>query len=519
MAPHKLVHPRPLLPSTQYLMCVAFCLPLNAALGQFQPGQQLEFELRADGQRAVSQAFWSEQELRILSRDDGTTVYRRDARLDSEDGRWLAYVSRNANQVIRWPISHAGHLQIGRTEAGRIAYRTSQMKIYALDHTPQPSFPMDNRQSPIMPAQDGGNFGLATLEGATASPLFEGLLQPARGIGQNPLTAQMVRLASFSQAGSPMLLSRLTGSALGMASSMTSDADWWATPVGNGYVRLQTMNGGLPQAITVSSQNRLTLSPVNQQVQQLWRVSSGRVANRFVLESAAFPGRCLAYGGGGNLMLQPIGFAPPQLWAPFVPPVLPSFEPFWRSVNSQIIPQPALPPAQLELVNSHKYALVLLLGDSRYPNDVQQIRLEPGSSQVLEIERDAGATIVETVEIRSPSGVWDRQEFVTEIPPQTFYDLSVYEEHLQSIAIDATGKSPNPIEDVNYVPKSVGWLPLPGGQGLPDYAQLDVYSRALAAKNPGAVRRLDPKQFEEKADENPLERILDKFQSTPKRKF
>ncbi|MEM7560892.1 MAG: hypothetical protein AAF394_17350, partial [Planctomycetota bacterium] len=98
-------------------------------------------------------------------------------------------------------------------------------------------------------------------------------------------------------------------------------------------------------------------------------------------------------------------------------------------------------------------------------------------------------------------------------------DLSVYEEHLQSIAIDRTGTSPNPIEDVNYVPKSVGWLPLPVGEGLPEVSRMDLYAKAKQARNPGGVRRLDAEQFNAKTPERPLEQILKQHQSVRRRKF
>jgi len=147
---------------------------------------------------------------------------------------------------------------------------------------------------------------------------------------------------------------------------------------------------------------------------------------------------------------------------------------------------------------------------------VQRIRLEPAGQVTVPFDRDAGATLVETYEIRGPSGVWDRQQYVTEIPPAAIYDLSVYEEILQSIAIDRTGTSPNPVEDVNYQPKSVGWLPLPAGTGLPDTGQIDVFAEAQAAKNPGAVRRMNPQSLEKPSrGADPLESILERAKETP----
>ncbi len=119
------------------------------------------------------------------------------------------------------------------------------------------------------------------------------------------------------------------------------------------------------------------------------------------------------------------------------------------------------------------------------------MRIPAGQKQTMQLDRDSGATLYEEQEIRTASGIWDRQQYATPIPPAAFYDVSVYEEILQSIAIDRTGKSPNPIEDVNYQPKSLGWLQLPPGQGLQENGSLDLYELGKAAKNPGAVRRID----------------------------
>ena len=111
-------------------------------------------------------------------------------------------------------------------------------------------------------------------------------------------------------------------------------------------------------------------------------------------------------------------------------PTLPNYEPFWRTVSQEVHQNSPLAPAQLGLANSHRTALVVLLADQRQAGKVQQIRIEPGQTATVTLDRDPGATIVETYEIRSPSGVWDRQQFTTAVPPRVFYDLSVYEEFL-----------------------------------------------------------------------------------------
>jgi hypothetical protein len=81
--------------------------------------------------------------------------------------------------------------------------------------------------------------------------------------------------------------------------------------------------------------------------------------------------------------------------------------------------------------------------------------------------------------------------------------VSVYEEFLQSIAIDRTGKSPNVIEDINYQPRSVGFLLLPPGDQLQDNSVLDVYRAAADSKNPGAVRKLSPSDYNNSSSSKP----------------
>ena len=217
-------------------------------------------------------------------------------------------------------------------------------------------------------------------------------------------------------------------------------------------------------------------------------------------------------------MLQPISYAPPQLWIPMVAATLPTFEPFWKTVSQQIHENAPLAPAEVNLVNSHRSGILVLLNDQR-SNSVQQIRIPAGQSSTVRLDRDASSTIVETYEIRSPGGVWDSQQLVTAVPPRPYYDLSIYEDFLQSIAIDRTGKSPNPIEDINVVPKSVGWIIIPPGAQLPQTSNIDVFPQAQAANNPGAVRRLDPRQFDKQPTTNPLESILDEVKNIPRRGF
>jgi hypothetical protein len=139
------------------------------------------------------------------------------------------------------------------------------------------------------------------------------------------------------------------------------------------------------------------------------------------------------------------------------------------------------------------------------------IRIEAKQSQSLQLERDPGATLVETVEVLAVDGQWLQRQYVTPLPSVSHYDLSVYEEFLQSIAIDRTGKSSNPIEDVNYMPRSIGLIFLAIDSQLATKMTIDAYAKAKAANNPGAVRRMDRQQMA-KPPQDPVKSILEGVQ-------
>ncbi len=484
---------------------------------------QERFRLEAPTAGVSAEAYLSDNELVVVDQSGKNTVYVREAQFDSQDAQWLGYFSRNLNQVIRWPVARTGNMQIGDVSGGTVRYRTSQMVVQSLDRVasravlPPPMNPGVNPNSPLnspfaQPQLDPNPDFVDSLQGITPSPIFDSIYQ-----GQEA-RSQMLQLATFDPRGSQLYLTRDRLNALSLSRNPVADSNWWVVPTGNSYVRVQHYQNGRVTALSATRNQQLSLAAISQDPRQLWRVSSiASSRNRFVLENAMYSGQCMA-SSGGQLLLQPITYAPTQWWVPMSAPTLPNYEPFWRTVSQEVHANSALAPAQLGLVNSHRTALTVLLADQRQAGRVQQIRIEPGQAATVTLDRDAGATIVETYEIRSPAGVWDRQQYTTAIPPRAYYDLSVYEEFLQSIAIDRTGKSPNQIEDVNYMPKSVGWLQIPPGAALPQNSNMDVISQARSANNPGAVRRMDPKQFEYKPT-NPTEAILNEFKSAPRKKF
>lgn len=485
---------------------LSICLLLAAAPATAQE----RYELVAAQHGIASQATLTNNELQVVGADGNATIYTRQPAYDSQGGEWIGYASRGAEQILRWPASNSGKMQIGEVRGNSVRYRYSQMSIRPVGRLPgrvadRPVLPPSDFEAGRDPAAGIPPIGLGGE--LPVSDMFKQLL--ARNGGAGRVEPRSVRIASFDGRRAPAVLSRGNGLELIATDSSATAGDWWISPAGAGMVRLQMVDRGRVYAVSSQGQSRVTLLPVAQDPRQLWRVTEAwGVDDRYILANGQFPGMCLTHMAGGHIELQPINFAAAQLWAPLVAPLAPSFQPFYRTVSQEVHANAQLPPAQLELDNSHRYPLIVLLGDNRAGADVQVFSIPAGGSQVVSLDRDAGSTLIETVELLDPLGGWQRQQFVTAIPPRAFYDLSVYAEHLQSIAIDRTGKSPNQIEDVNMVPKSVGWLSLPAGAALPSVGRMDVYQRAQAANNPGAVRRFDPRQFDAQPAPDRLEALL-----------
>lgn len=234
----------------------------------------------------------------------------------------------------------------------------------------------------------------------------------------------------------------------------------------------------------------------------------------YCFESVLYPGMALTCIPNQGLTLQNMTFDPWQVWMPQVPTfALPP--PQFRTVQHQVVANPPLRPVSARIVNSHSDTLLVLVADRRHTQSMQKLRIPSRGSELVQLDRDSGGTIVETVETMDAFGNWNQQQFKTPIPPTVLYDISVYEEFLQSIAIDRTGTSPNPIEDINYQPRSIGFFLIPPGDELPEVAEMDAYRIAQDAQNPGGVRKLNPRDLQQgntSPATDPLKDLLNKFQ-------
>ncbi|TVP93930.1 MAG: hypothetical protein EA381_20895 [Planctomycetaceae bacterium] len=292
---------------------------------------------------------------------------------------------------------------------------------------------------------------------------------------------------------------------------------WTLSPVGPETFRVQLFEAGILWSLSVDpNTGQVGFRRSAQSHEQLWRVTPARSRPGAIrLESYAYPGNFLAGDANSMVSLQSWSRSPSQLWYFDTAPPPPSIAiPLQQLVQHSIRPNPPIPPVVARFVNSNRNELLVRIGDLR-TGATKDVTIPAGGRHDVEIERDAGATFTERYDVIGPTGVLLSQEFTTRVPPTIRYDVSVYEKFLQSIAIDRTGKSPNPIEDINYQPKSVGYFVIPPGDQFAG-GNIDVFGEATRANNAGAVRRIDPNAFNQPAERtDPLEDVLRGIQSKP----
>ena len=538
---------------TPTIACLFLLLPLIAVPGRVRctaqdPQSSGTFELSLQGLAEPSIATVTPNELAVRDPAGKITRYQRSPRYDTADHQLLGYSSRQAQQVIRWPTINSGRMQIGTLQNGQIQFAWSKMTV---THSQQPDsrIPSTDLLPPGFESPLTGRAGNNAFSGGQVGNLqnLPGMSAMHLSVG-NPNDRQFLSMRGGNQFG---FNSQVSG----------ADSAWYITPVSDNIVRLQQRHqndwlaiglGNAPDEFARSSRlnhrigafgggafsggalggalgggvlggggNRrsntpfpITLQPIHNGADQLWRIQTVQGVSGYCFESVLYPGMGLTLIPNQGLSLQNITYDPWQMWWPQTPTfALP--QPQFRTVQHQVIANPPLRRVSARILNSHSETLLVLVADRRHAQSMQKLRIPARGSELVQLERDPGGTIVETVETMDSFGNWNQQQFNTPIPPTVLYDISVYEEFLQSIAIDRTGTSPNPIEDINYQPRSIGFFLVPPGDELPEVAVIDAYRIAEDAQNPGAVRRLSPRDLP-KANAapaaDPLKDLLNKFQ-------
>ncbi len=214
------------------------------------------------------------------------------------------------------------------------------------------------------------------------------------------------------------------------------------------------------------------------------------------------------------------GYLDPNFPGPFIPtPFIPTpgfggaypiGPPLPQSVliDSQSIPNPPLSPVRIELRNGGPREVQIGVVDLLKPGKTRSIRLGPGQSFEVSLERDAGARQIQNYRVITPLGDSITREVVNDVPPAVRYEIVVHEWQIQSVAIDRTaGAGDNPIEDINFSGKPLGRFPLPPGAELQP-GSIDVYRASRARGDDGTITPILAEEDDRDAGPGPLERAI-----------
>jgi hypothetical protein len=176
-------------------------------------------------------------------------------------------------------------------------------------------------------------------------------------------------------------------------------------------------------------------------------------------------------------------------------------------IDSQTVANPPLPPARVTFRNDGPRDLRVTLVDLKDSSQTRSMRVRPGASADLQLARDSGATRTVVYRLSAPTGETTTREVHTDVQPKDRYEVIVHEWVMQSIAIDRTGKSPNPIEDVNLAGNPLGRFPLPPGPQLHS-GTIDVYSAARSRGNERTIAPIYPREKLPADPATPLEQTI-----------
>jgi len=261
------------------------------------------------------------------------------------------------------------------------------------------------------------------------------------------------------------------------------------------------LHPGAPVALSAATRGLVLSAIAADGVWQTWHAPhAGASWTRLVITQGMRPFGPVALHGAGRygFAVDPRGsllvarYASSGAWHTHL--CAPRFALAPQLVSREVLANAPLAPARVELVNRHQLELWVLIADVRFPQQSSRLKILPGESKTVELARDAGGRVVETFAVPSPLGIVEEQQTFV-LPPETLYDISVYELFLQSIAIDRTKRGAGAIEDENWSPKSIGVFPIPPGEQLRDGDVIDVFDAARRQQNPGAVRRLDLQEW------------------------
>ena len=315
---------------------------------------QERFELFIPGSQVRSTAERTAGTLNISNA--GTThTYNRDAQFDAAG--YSAYSSAALRRVIRWPTAGQGNLRIGTiTGLGAITFQPSKMQVRRIGGIAPPPPPP---------------------------------LPPAPPLGAKFDTDFLYRMHNLSMGIDWALDGSRQARPVEMARTGKFESQHWKfTPVAGGRFLLTNVQLGPQWSLAVDRQGHLDMIATADVPTQYWRmVPQGKDVYQLVNDALNLPLDVDAKHGnaptvdsldvwkGEHWIVTGLYRArPPIAGGP-------------RLVSSEPRPPAPLKPANVELANTHRRELWVLLTDRRDPQHPRRLKIPAGTAQTVSIDR------------------------------------------------------------------------------------------------------------------------------------
>ncbi|MEM8945917.1 MAG: RICIN domain-containing protein [Planctomycetota bacterium] len=432
---------RPILGVLSWLACLS--VTAHCSLGQVvirpnggfgNAGQASSYQLY-DGNNQLKSTVTSINENQLMILADGSPMYRysRNRRFDTRF--YLGYYNQTADEVIRWPRSNSGHLEIGDPDrfGNYVFHQGYHIGRLARNNSPWPD-PGQGKRSKIVVIE-------SALPGG-------GLVTAGYGRGGNVQ--------------------------IGNANPSAAENQFYLQEESRGYVSLvpvadQDLIVDIPDARADNGANVHVWQRGNNHPQAIQFRLRGAERGYFYLETKLRRGFVWTVDGdaarqGSNIRLARQTGRKSQMFR------LSSPENVGQVAGGQgYAPRQPAQTVTLKLANSQVFELWVLMIDRRDPLNPRRIKIPPQSAVSVELLDGAGES-------------------------QLFHELSVYKLVRQSMVIDKTRPGPAVITEENYSPKSVGWFQVPFAK-QESGGTLDAYRKAVDSYNPGKVVRIEPSRW------------------------
>lgn len=163
-----------------------------------------------------------------------------------------------------------------------------------------------------------------------------------------------------------------------------------------------------------------------------------------------------------------------------------------QMVGREYVPDPPLTPAEITLQNSGDDPLLVQIVDLAVPRQPTELKIPPGSSAAVELERESGGVLKETFLIPGPAGILIEQTAVHPVAPEQRYWLVVWSDREVYRVLPFPNARPGAPKSVTEgfsrrSGVSLGVIPVPPGDLLREKEDFDLIPITRRLRNPGAV--------------------------------